>query len=188
MTHTAWLDPGINPMRFSTHTTPGSPPPTVPLWHPTDDDLIIERALEILERRMRSKSQGTLGGMEDVSNYLRLRLGALEHEVFGVLFLDSRYRLQHDLILFRGTLDSARVYPREVVKTAMDHHAKAVICYHNHPSGVSDPSDIDMRLTQRLCDSLAIIDIPLIDHVIVTHHETVSLASMARMPYPRRML
>ena len=100
--------------------------------------------------------------------YLKLHFGALEHEVFGCLFLDSRHRLIAVETLFRGTVDGASVHPREVVKAALAHNAVAAIIFHNHASsGVAEPSHADELITVRIRDALALIDVRLLDHLIV---------------------
>ena len=99
--------------------------------------------------------------------FLKMHLGGLEHEVFGALYLNARHRLIAVDDLFRGTIDSAVVYPREVVKSALKYGASHVIIYHNHPSGSPDPSTADALITCRLRDALALVDIALLDHLIV---------------------
>jgi DNA repair protein RadC len=91
----------------------------------------------------------------------------LEREVFGVLFLDTHHRLIKFEILFYGTIDSAAVYPREVVKRALTWNACAVILAHNHPSGVNEASQADRKITQRLVEALQLIDVRVLDHFIV---------------------
>lgn len=99
--------------------------------------------------------------------HLQLLLQGYEHEVFSVLFLDSQHRVIRFEELFRGTIDTASVYPREVVKRALAHNAAAVIFVHNHPSGDTKPSDGDRRITQRLKEALGLIDVRVIDHIVV---------------------
>lgn len=82
-------------------------------------------------------------------------------------YLDTKHRLISFEELSRGTIDSAAVYPREVVKAALKHNAAAVILAHNHPSGDTEPSDADRTLTTRLKDALALIDIRVLDHLII---------------------
>ncbi|MGB9430060.1 MAG: DNA repair protein RadC [Gammaproteobacteria bacterium] len=108
--------------------------------------------------------------------WLVTRLSDRPHEVFAVIYLDNRHRVIAFEELFRGTLDGASVHPREVVKQALHHNAAAVIFAHNHPSGVAEPSDADRRLTQRLKDALALVDIRTLDHVVIGGVETVSFA------------
>nr|WP_298410485.1 DNA repair protein RadC [uncultured Halomonas sp.] len=108
--------------------------------------------------------------------YLQTLLQHYEHEVFSALFLDSQHRVIRFEELFRGTIDSASVYPREVVKQALAHNAAAIILVHNHPSGVPEPSDADRRITQRLKEALGLMEIRVLDHVVVGSEGCVSLA------------
>ena len=108
--------------------------------------------------------------------FFRARLADLPHEVFSCLFLDTRHRLIRYEELFRGTVDGAAVYPREVLKRALHHNAAAVIFGHNHPSGVSEPSEADRGITLKLGRALALVDIRLLDHLVVTRDGHVSLA------------
>ncbi|AOT09838.1 RadC family protein [Pseudoalteromonas luteoviolacea] len=113
-----------------------------------------------------------------VFDYLSIQLKGLEHEAFMVLYLDSQHQLIKDEILFRGTINAASVYPREVVKAALKHNAAAIICAHNHPSGVSEPSRADKILTEKLQKALSLMDIKVLDHVIVAGNRCVSFADM----------
>ena len=109
-----------------------------------------------------------------VRNYLQLQLGTRDHEVFAVLFLDSQMRLLKLEEMFRGTLTQTSVYPREVVKRALELQAAAVILAHNHPSGAAEPSRADEFLTQTLKSALALIDTRVLDHFVVGRNEVVS--------------
>jgi DNA repair protein RadC len=99
--------------------------------------------------------------------FLRMRLRDLPHEVFAIVYLDNRNRVIRFEELFRGTIDGASVFPREVVKQALAHNAAAVILTHNHPSGVAEPSQTDELLTRRLKEALGMVDIRVLDHIIV---------------------
>jgi DNA repair protein RadC len=112
----------------------------------------------------------------DAVRLFRARLLDLPHEEFSCLFLDTRHRLIRYEQLFRGTVDGATVYPREVVKRALHHNASAVIVGHNHPSGVSEPSEADRSITLKLAQALALVEIRLLDHLIVSRGGHVSLA------------
>jgi DNA repair protein RadC len=101
----------------------------------------------------------------------------LGHELFCCLYLDNRHRVLQFNEMFRGTIDGTSVYPREVVKEALQVNAAAVILAHNHPSGVAEPSQADERITQRLKAALELVDIRLLDHLIVGDGTTTSLAS-----------
>lgn len=99
--------------------------------------------------------------------YLKARLRDYRHEVFMALFLDSQHQVLAAEELFQGSIDGASVYPREVVKRCLSHNAAAVIFAHNHPSGIAEPSDADIRITTRLKQALALIDVRVLDHVVV---------------------
>lgn len=112
-----------------------------------------------------------------VRDFLRLKLNAsLEHEVCGMILVDTQHRVIEYLEPFRGTLDQASVYPREVVKLALVHNAKAIFLVHNHPSGTAEASEADIRLTKHLKQALALIDVALLDHFIVAGSTVLSMA------------
>ncbi len=112
----------------------------------------------------------------DVKDYLRLQLGGRGFEVFAVIFLDAQQRLIQFEEMFRGTLTQTSVYPREIVKRALELHAAAVVLAHNHPSGAAEPSRADEYLTQTLKSALALVDVRVLDHMVVGHGELVSFA------------
>lgn len=135
---------------------------------------ILSTARSMLARRVR---RGTpLTSPKLVRDFLALRLGALEHEVFCVAYLDNRHRLIEFVELFRGTIDGASVHTREVVKQALQLNAAAVIFAHPHPSGVAEPSQADELITRRLRESLALVEIRVLDHLIVAGGDVVSFA------------
>lgn len=111
-----------------------------------------------------------------VKDYLRLQLGARPHEVFAVMFIDAQNRLLGLEEMFRGTLTQTSVYPREVVKRALELHAAAVILAHNHPSGAAAPSRADEYLTQTLKSALGLVDVRVLDHFVVGQGDVVSFA------------
>ncbi len=129
----------------------------------------LQAALEIATRHFAEKleNEDCLTNPTQTMNYLRARLRDYDHEVFACLMLDNRNRVIAFRELFRGTIDGASVYPREVVKQALADNAAAVILAHNHPSGVCEPSQADIRITERLKKALALVDIRVLDHVIV---------------------
>lgn len=112
----------------------------------------------------------------DAKAFLQAQLRDLDHEVFVALFLDSQHRVLAYEVLSQGTLNAASVYPREVVKQALRHHAGAVIFAHNHPSGVAEPSEADRVLTRRLREALLLLDIRVLDHFVIGEGEPVSFA------------
>ena len=151
---------------------------------PSDDDKTITAALAILERRLSSRRDG--GGYqferpEEAMVYCRLKFAAAERELFSVLFLDTRHRLIRCETLSAGSIDSATVHPREVVKAALQHNAAAVVFTHNHPSGNPEPSAADAAITRRLVDALALVDVRVLDHLVVGEHSAVSMAALGMM-------
>ena len=113
---------------------------------------------------------------EHTARFLQARLRDYPYEVFAVLFLDNRHRVLAFEELFRGTIDGASVHPREVVRRALQLNAAAVIFSHNHPSGVAEPSQADQRITTRLREALALVEIRVLDHLIIGDGAPCSLA------------
>lgn len=138
------------------------------------DQEIVTRALRILEER--ACYGDVLSSPDTVRNYLRLRLGGLEHEEFFAVWLNTQHRVLGLEALFRGTLTQASVYPREVVKRGLALNAAAVILAHNHPSGTTEPSRADEALTRQLKEALALVDIRVLDHFIVAGGQILSFA------------
>ena len=139
----------------------------------SNDDAIIESALKILESRiLYDPGSPSMTSPQASKDFVKLQLATYEHEVFACLFMDNRNRVIAFVELFRGTIDGASVYPREVVKACLSHNAAAVIFAHNHPSGVSEPSLADKSITKRLNDALALIDVRVLDHLIVGEEVT----------------
>jgi DNA repair protein RadC len=134
--------------------------------------------LELARRSLRRELQSgpVFDSPDRVKDYLHLTLGALDHEVFAVLFLDTRHRLIEYRELFRGSLAQTSVYPREVVKHALGCHAAAVVLAHNHPSGLAEPSRADEFLTQTLKSALQLVDVRVLDHLVIGHGAVVSFA------------
>ena len=134
--------------------------------------------LELARRAMgeRLKERTVFDSPEAVKQYLQLHIGSRPHEVFAVLFLDVQHRLLTLEELFRGTLTQTSVYPREVVTRALHHTAAAVVLAHNHPSGSIEPSRADESLTQTLRAALALVDVRVLDHVIVSPGQSFSMA------------
>ncbi|EPJ92106.1 RadC family protein [Pseudomonas psychrophila] len=126
---------------------------------------VLEMSRRHLAERLRRDS--ALESPQAVRDYLKSLLRHEQHEVFGCLFLDSKHRMLAFEVLFRGSIDSASVYPRQVVKRALAHNAAAVIFCHNHPSGVTEPSQADRTLTKRLIQALDLIEVRVLDHFIV---------------------
>ncbi len=142
---------------------------------PASDDVVIAHALATVDKRMRNENDVFHSPLA-VKQYLSLKLGQLPYEVFAVLYLDSQHRLLSYEELFRGTLTQTSVYPREVVKRALELNASACILSHNHPSASLQPSRADEALTQTLKSALALVDVRILDHIIVGAGQTLSMA------------
>jgi DNA repair protein RadC len=154
----------------------------------SNHDAIIESALKILESRLLYDPDSIpMTSPQASKDFVKLKLFAYEHEVFACLFLDNRNRVITFEELFRGTIDGASLYPREVVKACLSHNAATVILAHNHPSGAIEPSQADIAITERLWKALALIDARVLDHLIVGE-EVVSFAEsvMLRIPSLQR--
>jgi DNA repair protein RadC len=138
----------------------------------------IMAVLELARRALTAqlKQQTLFDSPEAVRDYLQLQLGSRPHEIFAVMFLDSQHRLIVLEELFRGTLTQTSVYPREVVVRALALNAASVVLAHNHPSGTAQPSRADEALTQTLKAALALVDVRVLDHFVVTSTEAVSMA------------
>lgn len=134
---------------------------------------VLEMGRRHLAERLRRDS--ALESPQAVRDYLKSLLRHELHEVFGCLFMDSKHRMLAFEVLFRGSIDSASVYPRQVVKRALAHNAAAVILCHNHPSGITEPSQADRTLTKRLTEALDLIEVRVLDHFIVGDGEPLSM-------------
>ena len=137
-------------------------------------DPIVVQALAILTCQVREVDSFT--SPDAVRDYLRLLLAERPHEVFVCVFLDVQCRVISTEEMFRGTLTQASVYPREVVKEALARNAASVILCHNHPSGQAEPSTADKLLTHTLKQALALVDVRVLDHLIVTRGGVLSFA------------
>ena len=129
-----------------------------------DEEAILAQADAILTRRY--MRHGSLHNPQGTKDWLKIHLGPTPYEVFGVIYLDQRHRILCTQDLFRGTIDGASVYPREVVAECIKHNAAAVVFYHQHPSGDTTPSASDKMLTMRLKQALELFDIRVVDHII----------------------
>ena len=135
---------------------------------------MLELARRALASQLQTKT--VFSNPQAIRDYLQLQLGSREHEVFAVLFLDANHRLIVLEEMFRGTLTQTSVYPREVVVRALGLNAANVVLAHNHPSGIAQPSRADEAITQTLKAALALVDVRVLDHFIVTATEAVSMA------------
>ena len=137
----------------------------------------LQAVLEMGRRHLaeRLRRDCALESPQAVRDFLTSQVRHEQHEVFGCLFMDSKHRMLAFEVLFRGSIDSASVYPRQVVKRALAHNAAAVMFCHNHPSGISLPSEADRTLTQRLTEALDLIEVRVLDHFIVGEGQPLSM-------------
>lgn len=154
-----------------------SPQPSAEAIATMREDAIVAQALAILQARAARTTYFT--SPRDLREYLTVRYSPAEREEFGVVFLDQQHGLLRDRPLqpmFSGTIAESTVYPREVVKAALACNAAAAVLYHNHPSGSPEPSDADRRLTDALRQTLALVGVRVLDHVVVGGGKWVSFA------------
>jgi DNA repair protein RadC len=146
-----------------------------PAWKTAQD-----RAIKLLNKELQQRdchhSEGTFTSPEITTAYLRISLAMEEREHFHCLFLNNQHQLLQDRRMFSGTIDGSSVYPREVVKAALEIGAAAVIFAHNHPSGMADPSQADKQITEKLKQALALFDIRVLDHFVIGSGEPYSFA------------
>ncbi len=135
---------------------------------------VMDRALGIVGRHLRERA--ALYSVAAVKDYICLQLGGEPAEHFAVLFLDSQHAVIAFERMFAGTLTYTSVYPREIVRAALAHHAAAVVLAHNHPSGSVQPSQADEALTRVIREALAPVDVRVLDHVIVGGDKALSMA------------
>lgn len=138
----------------------------------------LQAVLEMARRHLAEElpERDALNDPRAARDYLKSRLRDLPHEVFAILFLDTRHRVIAFEELARGSLDGAAVYPREVLKAVLKHNAAAVILAHNHPSGVSEPSAADRTLTTQLKAVLGAVDVRVLDHLVIGEGAPASFA------------
>ena len=143
----------------------------------------LQAVMELAQRAIGEQLQAghLLSSPDAVRQYLRLHMGRQQHESFVVLFLDVKNRLLTMKEMFRGTLTHTSVYPREVVKAALAHNAASVMLAHNHPSGTAEPSEADLVLTRALVQSLALIDVRVLDHFVVAGPHVHSFAEHGQL-------
>lgn len=140
--------------------------------------VLLQAALELGRRVIRQPLErgSALANPEQVKQFLQLQIAHSAREHFGVLLLDTQHQVLQWQVLFSGTLNAAAVYPREVVKSALECGAAAIILAHNHPSGVAEPSMADRQITERIQQALALIDVRVLDHLVVSSGAAVSFA------------
>lgn len=140
----------------------------------TEEQAIIDQAITIIESKINTGLAIT--SPQSIKNVLKIELAQNNYEVFAVVFLTTQNQIIEIREMFRGTIDTAAVYPREVAKAALDVNAKSVILAHNHPSDVAEPSQADRIITDRIKATLELFDIVMLDHIIVTKRDVFSFA------------
>ncbi|GAB4089934.1 Mov34/MPN/PAD-1 family protein [Hydrogenophaga soli] len=143
-------------------------------YRPAKADEVLQAALRVLAGQMYGSE--ALTSPQVVRDFLRIKLGTLEHEVFAIIHLDAQNRVIDYVEMFRGTVSQTSVYPREVVKESLARNSAALILVHNHPSGVAEPSRADEMLTQTLKSALALVDVRVLDHLVVAGANILSFA------------
>lgn len=141
---------------------------------PVTEDQVIRLANDILKSRLLTTD--VLSSPVLTRQFLQTKLAPYNREVFAVLFLTAQHQVIKYEEMFQGTLDGAAVYPREIVKRALEVNAAAIILSHQHPSGKSDPSAADRRITERIVSAMSLVDIRVLDHIIVGCTDTYSFA------------
>ncbi len=170
---------GLNPYR------PREEPPTPlfikegDLFREASETIVLDSARRIVRAKF-SDHRPEVRSSESLHDFLMLQIGSLDHEVFAVFLLDAQMHLMEYVELFRGTADTANIYPREVLKCVLASRATAVVLAHNHPSGDPQPSGADLVLTGRIKQALEHIEVRLHDHLIVGRRVT-SLREIARL-------
>lgn len=144
------------------------------LSEPVTTKQMYQLMLEMLEQEYFRTDQ--LTSPQKTIQYLQVKLAKYEHEVFCCIYLDNQHNVIGFEELFRGTINAASVYPREVVKSCLQHNAAAVLLLHNHPSGDPAPSTADEMLTKRLTEALALVDIRVLDHILIAASSSISFA------------
>ena len=149
-------------------------PSTTPYTFTENQQYKIQEAIEILESKFKQSEAFT--NPTAVKQFCQLHLASEKDEQFCCLFLNSQHHLIKFEKVFSGTIDGASVYPRVIVRKALELNAAAIIFCHNHPSGVTEPSQSDIKLTERLTEALKLIDVRVLDHIITGLNETSSMA------------
>ena len=141
---------------------------------------VMELARRAVAQQLQQRAD--LGNPELAAQYVQMHMAHLPHESFAVLFLDTQHQLICMETLCTGTLNQTSVYPREIARRALHHHAASVLLAHNHPSGCAEPSTADIALTRHLQQALGLLEIAVLDHLIVAQGSTTSLAQRGLMP------
>jgi DNA repair protein RadC len=162
---------GVQPTPLFVRDTQGE-------YHAASQTEVLQSAQAHLAVRVRG---AMLDSPSVVRDFLRVRLGALQHEVFCVIHLDSQFSVLDYVEMFRGTLTQTSVYPREIIKDVLARSSAAVMLVHNHPSGSVEPSRADECITQTIKSALSLVDVRVVDHLIVAGSNVLSMAEKGLM-------
>ena len=149
----------------------------------THDDLVVKQALSIVRYRLSCSENIKLDSSRQAIEYANLKLSLEQREIFSGISMDVQQRVINYREFFTGTLSACAVYPREVVKACMEDNAGTMICLHNHPSGVLEPSLADIELTRVLKKTLQLVGVSLLDHIIVAGGSCFSMAENGVDPF-----
>lgn len=145
---------------------------------------VINAAIEVLASKLVSQDvENHLTSTMLTRQFLQLKIGTSEREIFAVIFMDSQHRVIEYEEMFVGTSDAAAVYPREIMKRAFELNANAMILTHNHPSGTLESSIADDTITNRICEIAKPLDLKILDHIIVSPAGSMSYAERGKMPF-----
>ena len=145
------------------------------------DQSIIDNALNHVREQINSSEGDYATSPTPLKNLFTLRLALLEREEFHVCFMTNQHKIIATECLAMGTINAASVYPREIVKRALQLNAAAVVVSHNHPSGTEEASQADLALTERLTECLKLMDITLLDHILIAGGKAISFAETGKM-------
>lgn len=138
---------------------------------------VIDKAIRMVrESAITDNNTESFCHADKAGTFAQLRIADDHREHFLVMYLNSQHQLIKDQIEFSGTIDSASVFPRVILKNALDIGAAAVIVSHNHPSGIAEPSQADIQITRRIKECLQLVDIVLLDHFVVSKTQKTSFA------------
>ena len=150
--------------------------------HLIKEEKIIEQALDIIDNRFNALNGEIILSSESAKSYASLKLSAQKKEVFAALFLNTQGAVMKYIEFFYGTIDQCSVYPREILRACIEYDVQKVILMHNHPSGLTEPSQADRQITRDIMEALKYIDVAVIDHLIFGGSDCYSFAERGILP------
>ena len=138
---------------------------------------VVDKAIRMVrESAITDSNTESFCHADKAGTFAQLRIADDHREHFLVMYLNTQHQLIEDRVEFSGTINSASVFPRVILKNALDLGAAAIIISHNHPSGKAEPSQADINITHKIKESLQLVDIALLDHFVVSKTEKTSFA------------